>query len=37
MVLEAVKANRLYIYTDRIMIEPIKARTAALLEAIPDA
>lgn len=35
MVLDAVRANRLYIYTDRIMKGPIEARTAALLEAIP--
>jgi NAD(P)-dependent dehydrogenase (short-subunit alcohol dehydrogenase family) len=35
MVLDAVKADRLYIYTDGIMKGPIEARTAALLEAIP--
>ena len=35
MVLDAVQANRLYIHTDRIMIRPIEARTAALLAAMP--
>lgn len=35
MVLKAVRENRLYIHTDRIMEEPIKARTKALLEALP--
>jgi NAD(P)-dependent dehydrogenase (short-subunit alcohol dehydrogenase family) len=35
MVLDAVNANRLYIHTDRIMIRPIEARTAALLDAMP--
>jgi NAD(P)-dependent dehydrogenase (short-subunit alcohol dehydrogenase family) len=33
MVLKAVQENRLYIYTDRIMEEPIRARTKALLDA----
>ena len=37
MVLAAVLGNRLYIHTDRIMAEPIKARTKALLDAMPDA
>ncbi len=35
MVLKGVRENALYIYTDRIMEEPIKARTHALLEALP--
>jgi hypothetical protein len=35
MVLDAVRTNRLYIHTDRIMIRPIQARTAALLDAMP--
>ena len=35
MVLEAVLENRLYIHTDRIMIDPIEARTRALLQAMP--
>jgi NAD(P)-dependent dehydrogenase (short-subunit alcohol dehydrogenase family) len=35
MVLEAVRADRFYIHTDRIMIGAIEARTAALLEAMP--
>jgi NAD(P)-dependent dehydrogenase (short-subunit alcohol dehydrogenase family) len=35
MVLEAVQANRLYIHTDRVAEELIKARTQALLEAMP--
>jgi len=35
MVLQAVQNNRLYIHTDRIMEEPIKARTQALLDAMP--
>jgi NAD(P)-dependent dehydrogenase (short-subunit alcohol dehydrogenase family) len=37
MVLAAVIDNSLYIHTDRIMVEPIKARTKALLDAMPDA
>jgi NAD(P)-dependent dehydrogenase (short-subunit alcohol dehydrogenase family) len=37
MVLAAVKANRLYILTDRIMEKFIEARTKALLEALPPA
>jgi NAD(P)-dependent dehydrogenase (short-subunit alcohol dehydrogenase family) len=37
MVLAAVKANRLYIHTDRIMAGLIEARTRALLEAMPPA
>jgi len=36
MVLKAVLENRLYIHTDRIMEEPIKARTKALLDAMPS-
>jgi len=36
MVLKAVLENRLYIHTDRIMEEPIKARTKALLDAMPN-
>ena len=35
MVLAAVKADRLYILTDRIMKEMIEARTQALLDAMP--
>ncbi len=35
MVLKAVRENSLYIHTDRIMEEPIKARTRALLDALP--
>ena len=34
MVLKAVLENRLYIHTDRMMEEPIKARTKALLDAM---
>lgn len=37
MVLNAVLADQLYIYTDRIMLEPIQMRTKALLDAIPPA
>ena len=37
MVLTAVQANQLYIHTDRIMYPYIKARTKALLAAMPDA
>jgi NAD(P)-dependent dehydrogenase (short-subunit alcohol dehydrogenase family) len=36
MVLAAIKANALYIHTDRIMVESIKARTQALLDAMPS-
>jgi NAD(P)-dependent dehydrogenase (short-subunit alcohol dehydrogenase family) len=36
MVLEGVQENRLYVYTDRFMEEPIKARTKALLDALPS-
>jgi NAD(P)-dependent dehydrogenase (short-subunit alcohol dehydrogenase family) len=36
MVLRAVQLNSLYIHTDRIMEEPIKARTKALLDAMPS-
>jgi NAD(P)-dependent dehydrogenase (short-subunit alcohol dehydrogenase family) len=35
MVLKAVRENSLYIHTDRMMEEPIKARTKALLDALP--
>jgi len=35
MVLAAVKADRLYIYTDRIVAGLIEARAKALLDAIP--
>jgi NAD(P)-dependent dehydrogenase (short-subunit alcohol dehydrogenase family) len=35
MVLAAVKSNALYIHTDRVMAEFIKARTKALLDAMP--
>ena len=37
MVLDAMRAGRLYIYTDDIMAEPIKQRTQRLLEALPSA
>ena len=37
MVLAAVKADRLYIHTDRIVAGLIEARTKALLEALPPA
>lgn len=37
MVLKAVQENGLYIHTDRFMEEPIKARTKALLDALPPA
>ena len=37
MVLAAVKADRLYIHTDRIMAGLIEARTKALLDAMPPA
>jgi NAD(P)-dependent dehydrogenase (short-subunit alcohol dehydrogenase family) len=35
LVLAAVKSNALYIHTDRVMIDFIKARTKALLDAMP--
>jgi len=35
MVLRGVRANALYIHTDRIMELPIQARTKALLDALP--
>jgi len=35
MVLAGVKSNQLYIHTDRIMEQPIKARAEALLAALP--
>jgi NAD(P)-dependent dehydrogenase (short-subunit alcohol dehydrogenase family) len=37
MVLAAVKENRLYVHTDRVMEKYIKARTKALLDALPPA
>ena len=37
MVLSAVKANRFYIHTDRIMVEMIDARTKEILDAMPPA
>jgi hypothetical protein len=37
MVLAAVKENRLYIHTDRVMEKYIKARTKALLDSLPPA
>jgi len=37
MVLAAVKANRLYVLTDRVMEKYIEARTKALLDALPPA
>ncbi|MDX3899305.1 MAG: SDR family NAD(P)-dependent oxidoreductase [Sphingobium sp.] len=36
MVLKAVQENSLYIHTDRMMEDMIKARTQALLEALPS-
>jgi len=36
MVLSGVKGNRLYILTDRIMLDGITARTKALLAAMPS-
>ena len=35
MVLAAVRENRLYVHTDRSAEEPLKARTKALLDAMP--
>ncbi len=35
MVLAAVRANQLYVHTDRVMVDAIKARTKALLDAMP--
>ena len=35
MVLTAVRANRLYVHTDRVMYAAIEARTRALLDAMP--
>ncbi|HXW84844.1 MAG TPA: SDR family NAD(P)-dependent oxidoreductase [Candidatus Binataceae bacterium] len=37
MVLAAVRENRLYVHTDRVMESYIKARTKALLDALPPA
>jgi NAD(P)-dependent dehydrogenase (short-subunit alcohol dehydrogenase family) len=37
MVLNAVLGNRLYIHTDRIMVNLIEARAKALLDAMPEA
>jgi hypothetical protein len=37
MVLDAMRAGRLYIYTDDVMAEPIKWRTQRLLDALPSA
>jgi NAD(P)-dependent dehydrogenase (short-subunit alcohol dehydrogenase family) len=37
MVLDAMRAGRLHIYTDDVMAEPIKRRTRLLLEALPSA
>jgi NAD(P)-dependent dehydrogenase (short-subunit alcohol dehydrogenase family) len=37
MVLDAMRAGRLYIYTDDVMSEPIKRRTRMLLDALPSA
>ena len=36
MVLRAVQENRLYIHTDRLMYEGVKARCEALLDAMPQ-
>ena len=35
MVLRAVQENQLYIHTDRMMLDAIKARSEALLDAMP--
>ncbi len=35
MVLAAVRENRLYVHTDRMMYAAIQARTKALLDAMP--
>ncbi len=35
MVLKGVRDNSLYIHTDGIMEEPVKARTTAILDAMP--
>lgn len=35
MVLNAVRANRLYIHTDRSMAEAIAKRAKAILDAVP--
>jgi hypothetical protein len=37
MVLAAIRENRLYVHTDRSSVEPIEARTQALLDAMPPA
>ena len=37
MVLDAMRAGRLHIYTDNIMAGPIKERTRQLLESLPSA
>ncbi|GGC88099.1 SDR family oxidoreductase [Chelatococcus reniformis] len=37
MVLAAIRENRLYVHTDRSSMDPIAARTAALLAAMPPA
>ena len=37
MVLDAVRHDRLYIHTDRIMAELVEARTKEILEAMPPA
>jgi NAD(P)-dependent dehydrogenase (short-subunit alcohol dehydrogenase family) len=37
MVLDAMRAGRLHIYTDNVMAEPIKRRTQQLLDALPSA
>jgi len=37
MVLAGIRANKLYIHTDRIMAGMIEARTKALLDAMPPA
>ena len=36
MVRDAIRGNRLYVHTDRSMIEPIKMRSKALLDAMGD-
>ena len=36
MVCDAIRGNRLYVHTDRSMIEPIKMRSKALLDAMGD-
>jgi short-subunit dehydrogenase len=36
MVLDAMRAGRLYIHTDNIMAQPVKQRTQLILDALPS-